>query len=101
MKTEKTFPAKTKSSVSIADAKNHLSALIHKAEKEGSVSLTRRGKITAYIISAEFFNCFVRSGVGFFSKASAIRAKMETEFLLDDSEIQSWKDISPGRTIHL
>lgn len=39
--------------VSIAEAKQTLPALVHAAEKEGEIELTRRGRVVAYLISAE------------------------------------------------
>lgn len=39
--------------VSIAEAKQSLPALVHEAERRGEIELTRRGKVVAYIVSAE------------------------------------------------
>ncbi len=39
--------------VSIAEAKQTLPALVHEAESEGEIELTRRGRPVAYLISTE------------------------------------------------
>lgn len=39
--------------VTIAEAKQTLPALVHEAERRGEIELTRRGKVVAYIVSAE------------------------------------------------
>ena len=39
--------------VTIAQAKQTLPALVHEAERQGEIELTRRGKPVAYLVSAE------------------------------------------------
>ena len=39
--------------VTIAEAKQTLPALVHEAERQGEIELTRRGKPVAYLLSAE------------------------------------------------
>ncbi len=39
--------------VTIAEAKQTLPALVHEAERQGAIELTRRGKPVAYLVSAE------------------------------------------------
>ena len=41
--------------VTIAEAKQTLPALVHEAERDGEIELTRRGKPVAYLVSAEQF----------------------------------------------
>jgi len=42
--------------VTIAEAKQTLPALVHQAEREGKIELTRRGKPVAYLVSAEQYS---------------------------------------------
>ncbi len=59
--------------VSIAEAKQTLPALVHDAEREGDIELTRRGKPVAYLVSAEQYARLPRRG--FVESMNAWRAK--------------------------
>lgn len=47
---------------SIAEAKNRLSHVVHEAEDDGPVELTRRGKTVAVILSSDEYRLLERQG---------------------------------------
>jgi prevent-host-death family protein len=79
--------------VSVADARNHLPALIHEAETE-PVEIVRRGKPVAVLVSrADFDRLPPRPS--FFESMMKWRERYQDE--LDDTEWLPQRDASPGR----
>jgi len=64
--------------VSIAEARNHLPALVHSAEAGRPTSLTRRGKPVAVLLSIAEFERLQRGAIGEFCRAfDAFRADVD------------------------
>lgn len=91
--------------VSIAEAKNQLTAMIHQAETGQPIILSRRGKPVAVILSiAEYEglkNAKALEPDGWL-RLLAIRQQLaENQALVDwsDQDIRHWRDAAPGRPV--
>jgi prevent-host-death family protein len=87
--------------VTVAQAKNHLPVLIHRAETNGMISITRRGKIVAYIISEENLKRLTRKENGFYKKINSFREEAGKESLLEKDEFKNLRDKTQGRKISI
>lgn len=75
-------------SYSIAEAKNHLSGLVHEVEEQGPVELTRRGRPVAMVISMEEFERLQQPKAGVWDAIRQWRAEMGDDLKdLDPDEI--------------
>lgn len=88
--------------ISIADAKNRLPALIHQAEAGQPVTITRRGKPVAVVVSVEDYEhlraapALRKSG---WEVLQEIRAELGAADVFPDwtdEEIDSWRDRRPS-----
>ena len=85
---------------SIAQARNHLPALVHSAEAGQSIALTRRGKTVAVLLSFAEFQRLQRGGVGDFCQAvEAFRADEDLASLDLAGALAGARDSSPGREV--
>ena len=86
----------SKTVFTIAEAKNRLPKLIHNSEKEGIISISRHGKIVAYIICEKDFKKIIKSSNDFYSKLKEFREKNT----LDNVSIwDNIRDKTPGREV--
>ena len=58
---------------SIAEARDHFTALIHKEEKDAAVEVTRRGKPVAVIMSVQEYQQLQAEKVGFWQAFDSFR----------------------------
>ena len=88
------------SSVSIVEARNTLTRLVHKAEKGEAVRITRRGKPVAVLLSEDEYER-LKSGVrnrGFWQAVQQWRAHADYDWPeLTPEEVDGWRDRTPGR----
>lgn len=88
---------------SIAEAKNQLPRIVHEAEAEGAVQLTRRGRPVAVIVSGAEYERLLRGGAAPGSLAETIaewRRQVEGSFPeVGSDEVDGWRDRSPGREV--
>jgi prevent-host-death family protein len=80
---------------SIAEAKNHLTRLIHQVERGDAVHITRRGRPVAVLLSEAEFARLSRGTTRptFWEAIQAMRADPDFEPLdLEPEEIASWRD---------
>lgn len=84
---------------SIAEARNLLGALIHKAEA-GPVELTRRGEPVAMIVSLADYRRLTGNR-GFWDAAQDFRVHTDPKDLDDGDLFSDVRDRSPGREIKL
>ncbi len=93
--------------ISIAEARNQLPALIHQAETGQPVTISRRGKPVAVVLSvAEYERLMtgIQSKPDGWTQLLEVRRKLaEADAFADwsDEAIRSWRDPSPGRTVEL
>ena len=89
-------------SYSVAEARNQLPALIHRAEKVGPVRLTRRGKAVAVLISEREYSRLQAPPGAWFDRIMALRESGQIgagDWVGD--EFEGLRDRSPGRPIDL
>lgn len=88
------------SQVSIAEAKNALTRLVHEAERGEAIHITRHGKPVAVLLSTEAYERFTsqQQHTDFWQAAQAWRAQASFDWPeLTPEEVDSWRDRSPGR----
>jgi prevent-host-death family protein len=85
---------------SISAAKNQLPRVIHEAEENGQIILTRRGKPVAVIMSTrerKRLSLQPQPRKGLWDAIQKWRAQHPEGISLTDVEIDSWRDRSLGR----
>jgi prevent-host-death family protein len=88
------------SQVSIAEAKNALTRLIHEAERGEAIHITRHGKPVAVLLSQETYEQLAsrEQKTDFWQAMQAWRAQARFDWPeLTPEEVDSWRDRSPGR----
>ena len=86
--------------VSIADARDHFTALVHKVEQDAAIELTRRGKPVAVLISVRQYKQLQAKKLGFWGAFDAFRAKFDLQQLDIQPEIfKELRDKSEGREV--
>jgi len=88
------------SQVSIAEAKNTLTHLIHEAERGEAIHITRHGKPVAVLLSEETYAQLKsrEQRTDFWQAIQAWRAQASFDWPeLTPEEVDSWRDRSPGR----
>jgi prevent-host-death family protein len=86
--------------VSIAEAKNALTRLIHEAARGEAIHITRHGKPVAVLLSEEAYEQlkFWEQQTDFWQAIQAWRAQASFDGPeLTPGEVDSWRDRSPGR----
>ncbi|MEM7035009.1 MAG: type II toxin-antitoxin system Phd/YefM family antitoxin [Chloroflexota bacterium] len=62
--------------VSIAEARNHFTALVHEVEQHSSVELTRRGKPVAVLLSIQEYRHLTSHRSGFWEMYSTFQSQV-------------------------
>jgi prevent-host-death family protein len=86
--------------VSIAEAKNALTRLIHVAERGEAIHITRHGKPVAVLLSEEAYGQLKsqEQQTDFWQAIQAWCAQTSFDWPeLTPEEVDSWRDRSPGR----
>ena len=86
--------------VSIAEAKNTLTHLIHEAERGEAIHITRHGKPVAVLLSEEAYEQLKsrEQQTDFWQAIQAWRTQASFDWPeLTPEEVDSWRDRSPGR----
>ena len=87
--------------VSIADARDHLPALVRDAEQGHSIELTRRGKPVAFLVSAQEYRNLTAGRRDLWTAIEEFRGSHDLS-ALDPEEIWNGvRDRSPGREVDL
>lgn len=86
---------------SVAEAKDRLSQLIHTAEADGAVEITRRGKPVAMLVSVREYTRLKGRSVGFWQALKVWSGAAGRQVWLDDDELRGLRDRSPGRAVRL
>lgn len=86
---------------SIAVAKNILPRLVHTAEQEGVVTITRHGKTVAYIVSANEFEKITGSSKSLWNTVQNFRKNHKEKLMnISEEEVKSWRNKSKGRDVN-
>ena len=87
---------------SIAEARNHFTAIVRDVEREAAVELTRRGKPVAVLLSIQEYNRLSSGTGGFWKAFTAFRKRVNLQELAIDPDIfTGLRDQSPGREVSL
>ena len=86
----------------IAEARDHFTALIHKVEQDAAVELTRRGKPVAVIMSVQQYQQLQAEKVGFWQAFDSFRSKFDLQQLDIQPDIfTKFRDRNEGREVVL
>jgi len=87
---------------SIAQVRNRLSEIVHEAEAGEEVTVTRRGKPVAILLSRQQYNKLRGETPGFWLAYQDFRKKVQLEHLgIDQETFDDVRDKSPGRAAPL
>lgn len=88
----------TMHSYSLAEARNHLTAIVRRVEKSAAVELTRRGKPVAVILSIEEYQRLAAPRASFASAFNRFREAIDLADLdLGPEMFAGIRDTDPGR----
>jgi len=83
---------------SVTEAKRRLPSVIHDAEQGEHVSLTRRGRPVAVLLSVHEYERLAMKKHGFWNALTAFRQAAEKEGIeISDSDFEGLRDLSEGR----
>jgi prevent-host-death family protein len=87
---------------SIAEARNHFTAIVRDVERESAVELTRRGKPVAVLLSIQEYKRLSSGKGGFWKAFTAFRNRVNLQELGIEPDIfTGLRDQSPGREVSL
>lgn len=85
---------------SIAEARNHLAAIVHDLEASPSIQLTRRGKPVAVLLAIDEYERLVAGTVGFWERYTAFKETVDLAQLnIEPVVFEGLRDRSPGREV--
>jgi prevent-host-death family protein len=88
--------------ISIAEAKNKLTAVVREVEKGKGIRLTRRGKPVAVLMSTAEYDSLSRAKGQFWESYLAFSKAYENELeAITDADFDGLRDKSPGRDVVL
>jgi antitoxin Phd len=85
--------------VSIADARDHLPALVRSAEEGHPVELTRRGKLVAVLVSSQEYEKLTSGRPDLWAGIQKFRSEHDLSDLHIEEVYADVRDPSPGREI--
>ena len=87
---------------SIAEARNHFTAIVREAEQESAVELTRRGKPVAVLLSIQEYRRLSGGTGGFWKAFTKFKNKVDLVALeIEPDTFSQLRDRSPGREVAL
>jgi prevent-host-death family protein len=85
---------------SVAEARNHLAALVHEAEAGRPVRISRRGKPAAVLVSDLEYERLARQHSGFWKALQSFRSTVAAGSLVDAATaFDDVRDRAPGRDV--
>ena len=86
---------------SIAEARNHLAAIVHDLEQRPLIELTRRGKAVAVLLSIQEYQRLASSKINFWDAYVAFCNTVSLpELNLEPSLFKGLREPSPGREMN-
>jgi antitoxin Phd len=87
-------------SYSIAEARHNLAAIVHEAERQSPVALTRRGEPVAMLLSIQEYQRLLAKDTRFWDAYSAFRSSVDlTQLDIEPNVFQGVRDPAPGREV--
>ena len=88
--------------ISLSQAKNKLTAIVHDVENGPAVKLTRHGKPVAVLLSTQEYERLRQTYGNFWNSLTVLRKKMHLRGIeISDADFEGLRDQSPGRDIGL
>jgi prevent-host-death family protein len=88
--------------ISIAEARDHLTALVRDVERGKRVELTRRGKRVAVLVSCDEYERLRSARPSVTEALQTWRSRLPEDFEGPrEDEVRSWRDSSPGRDVRI
>lgn len=88
--------------ISIAQAKNNLTAIIHSVETGPAVQITRRGKPVAMLVSLKEYERLSRRQNNFYDAMMGFRQSLEEDGVeITGEEFEGLRDKTVGRDVEL
>lgn len=85
---------------SVAEARNHLAALVHEAEAGRPVRISRRGKPAAVLVADQEYDRLARQHTGFWAALESFRSTVAPDALDDAATaFDDVRDRTPGRDV--
>lgn len=88
-------------SYSIASARSNLPSIVHDVERGAPVTLTRRGRPVAMIVSISEYERMARGRTDLWEAIDSFRSSNDLDDLDIDEVYRDTRDRSPGRTSDL
>lgn len=86
--------------VSIAEARHNLAALVHALDRRSCIELTRRGKPVAVLLSIREYNRLRAASTDFWDAYTAFRKRVNLAQLTIEPKVwEGVRDSSPGREV--
>ena len=88
--------------ISLSQAKNKLTAIVHDVENGPAVKLTRHGKPVDVLLSTKEYGSLLQTCGNFGNSLTVLRKKMHLSGIeITDADFEGLRDQSPGRDIGL
>ncbi|MBX7232883.1 MAG: type II toxin-antitoxin system Phd/YefM family antitoxin [Caldilineales bacterium] len=89
-------------SYTIAQARNHFASIVHEAEEDAPVEVTRRGQSVAVVLSMQTYRRLVTARTDFWEAYSSYRRRIDLAQMGIEPEVFAGvRDSSPGREVTL
>jgi prevent-host-death family protein len=86
---------------SVAEARQHFTELLRRAERGRVLEITRRGRLVAVLVSAREYSKLAGERPSFGNALSAFRSKVREQDLLPAEAFEGLRDQSAGRNAAL
>ena len=83
--------------LTVAQARQGLAAVLHDVERGETVSVTRRGRPVAVLVSAARFERLQAGRADFWARVEQFRRRVGKDSLLADELLEGLRDRAPGR----
>jgi antitoxin Phd len=85
---------------SIAEARQNLAAIVHEAERQSPIELTRRGEPVAVLLSIQEYQRLLSARASFWDAYTSFRHSVDLSQLdIEPSVFEGVRDPSPGREV--
>lgn len=89
-------------SYTIAQARNHFASIVHEAEKDVPVEVTRRGESVAVVLSMQTYHRLLAARTDFWEAYDSYRRRIDLSQMGIEPEVFAGvRDSSPGRDVTL
>jgi antitoxin Phd len=87
---------------SIAEARHNLAAIVHEAERQSPVALTRRGEPVAFLLSVQEYQRLLGKETRFWDAYTSFRNSVDlTQLDIEPRTFHDLRDSTPGREVDL